>query len=246
MKKEEQRKKEEELKKQREYSKIYTNVINKNSHLFTEEELKYLSYPIIFRDEEVARSEAEEAEKALKERQRIYDFIMQHSDVFPANYYYEIIPKSNYSSAFRSMNYNSIYNSVLDEYNKRKSYFDKLVGDWKADKRKYSCNIAFINDQLFLSIKYKKDTIYAGYISSKLDSKTGDFKELSNDYARARTDGINHSKITKDVIILDLGWYSGDGRSYCHFYYKNGVFILDNVNDSGGWRKTYETITFTK
>lgn len=114
---------------------------------------------------------------------------------------------------------------------------NRIIGEWKSEKgRGNECVVTSRNDQLFLTLKYKRDVIYQGCITEKKGANTN---------GRRAGDNSNvYCKIDADTIIINVnvfqkessssinagGYWSGNSGHTVEinyrFTYENGKFVL--------------------
>ena len=143
-KQKEQERKRKEKEEQEDAYKKFEEYITQYKHLFTQDELNK------FKTKHIAPTDYE---NTVVKRQKIYDLIAKHPEVFSKDYYYEVIPQYKILERLEKKLYERIN-------------INFLVGNWKQEKGKGTeCIITNQNDQLYITLKYKKNIIFEGYVT---------------------------------------------------------------------------------
>lgn len=213
--------------------------VEKNKHLFTQTELENIDnvYDI------------DSYKRKMSERQKIYNLINQHPQELSPKYYYEVITQ------YTDLRYAE--EIIVDQINQIKNK-NRIVGEWKSKKgRGNECIISSIGDQFFLTLKYKRDVIYEGWIPEKKGAKTNGRRR---DDRRRDDNSQVFWKVNADTIIINVSvihkessssrntgsyWYGNSGHTVeieYRFTFENGGFVLYVLKD----RKEIDRIPFIK
>ena len=158
---EQKKAKEEQDRKRKEKERLerdkYQQLVRDNKHLYTPDELKKIEGGYI------STSSISYYKELMNERQKIYNLINQHPELFPPDYYLEVITKN--TNWQKKTDLKKAEKQVNDVINKAKNY-NRLVGEWKSEKGiGNKCVITSRNNQLYLTLKYKWGVLYEGRIT---------------------------------------------------------------------------------